>query len=159
VHIAQCKIYLKVEHNDKILAAKWNSLQKHVGQKNDDIPMKGVKKGEWYTNNEYKQNRNQASYVSKGRKFVLKQVTNGLVGEKCRKLVQFATLFHTLKHGRPMLEYEVHKDLFDFLNLEENPKMHLDRQLRLGYGLTYAWHYLGGDKICCWSSPIVVTYL
>ncbi len=23
-----------------------------------------------------------------------------------------------------MLEYEAHKDLFDFLNLEENPKMH-----------------------------------
>jgi hypothetical protein len=118
----QCKIYLKVEHKDKILATKWNSLQKHVDQKNDDLPMKGVKKGEWYTNNDYKQSRNQASYVSKGREFVLEQVTNELVGEKCRKLVQFATLFHTLKHGRPMLEYEVHKDLFDFLNLEENPK-------------------------------------
>jgi hypothetical protein len=23
-----------------------------------------------------------------------------------------------------MLEYEAHKDLFDFLNFEENPKMH-----------------------------------
>jgi hypothetical protein len=23
-----------------------------------------------------------------------------------------------------MLEYEAHKELFDFLNLEENPKMH-----------------------------------
>jgi hypothetical protein len=51
-------------------------------------------------------------------------VINGLVGEKNRKLVQFPTLFHTLKHGMLMLEYETHKDLFDFLNLEKNPKMH-----------------------------------
>jgi hypothetical protein len=47
-----------------------------------------------------------------------------LVGGKCKKLVQFATLFHTPKHGQPMFEYKVHKKLFDFLSLEENPKMH-----------------------------------
>jgi hypothetical protein len=41
-------------------------------------------------------------------------MNNGLAGEKHKALVQFATLFFTLKHGRPMLEYEVHKDLFDF---------------------------------------------
>jgi hypothetical protein len=46
------------------------------------------------------------------------------ISEKCKKLVQFATLFHALKHGRPMLEYEAHEDIFDFLNFEENPKMH-----------------------------------
>jgi hypothetical protein len=54
----------------------------------------------------------------------LQQITIGLAGEKRKKLVYFITLFHTLKHGRPMFEYEVHKELFDFLNLEENPKMH-----------------------------------
>jgi hypothetical protein len=47
-----------------------------------------------------------------------------VVGEKHKKLIKFATLFHALKHGSPMLEYEAHKELFDFLNLEENPKMH-----------------------------------
>ncbi len=86
--------------------------------------MKGVKKGEWYTNNHYKHSRNHAAYVFKGKNIILQQASNGLVGEKHRKLVQFATLFHTLKHGRPMLEYEVHKDLFDFLNFDKNPKMH-----------------------------------
>jgi len=30
------------------------------------------------------------------------QVINGLVDEKHRKLVQFVTLFHTLKHDMPM---------------------------------------------------------
>jgi hypothetical protein len=44
-------------------------------------------------------------------------MTNGLVSEKRKKLIQFATLFHTLKHGMPMHEYEAHKDLFDFFNL------------------------------------------
>jgi hypothetical protein len=51
-------------------------------------------------------------------------MTNELASEKHKKLVQFAILFHTLKHGRPMLEYEAHKDLFDHLNLEENSKMY-----------------------------------
>jgi hypothetical protein len=51
-------------------------------------------------------------------------MTNGLVGEKHKKLVQFVSMFHTLKYGMLMLEYEAQKDLFDFLNIEESPKMH-----------------------------------
>ncbi len=68
--------------------------------------------------------KNEIAYACKGRELILWHVTNGVVGEKCIKLIQFATLFHTLKHGKPMFEYEVHKELFDFLNLEENPKIH-----------------------------------
>jgi hypothetical protein len=96
---------------------------KHVNHRKADRPMKGVKKREWYTSNDYKHNINQVTYASKGRESIL-QVTNGLVGEKHKKLVQFATMFHTLKHDMLMLEYEAQKDLFDFLNLEESPKMH-----------------------------------
>jgi hypothetical protein len=33
-------------------------------------------------------------------------------------------LIHTLKNGRPTVEYETHKDLFDFLNLEKDLEMH-----------------------------------
>ncbi len=86
--------------------------------------MKRVKKGEWYVNKECKHKKIEIVYASKGKEFILQQVTNGLAGEKHKKLVQFATLFHTLKHARPMLEYEVHKDLFDHLNLEKNSKMY-----------------------------------
>ncbi len=86
--------------------------------------MKGVKKIECYVSKDCKHNKNKATYAFKGKESILQQVTNGLVGEKCKILVQFATLFYTLKHGKPMLEYEIHKDLFEFLNLEENPKMH-----------------------------------
>jgi len=78
--------------------------------------MKGVKKGEWYINNNYKHNKSETTYASKSKESVLQQVINGLANEKCRKLVQFDTLFHTLKNGRPMFEYEDHRDLFDFFN-------------------------------------------
>jgi hypothetical protein len=37
---------------------------------------------------------------------MLQQVINGVVVEKHIKLIQLATLFHTLKHGMPMLECE-----------------------------------------------------
>jgi len=60
--------------------------------------MKGVKKGEWYINNDCKHNRNQSMYASKGQESILQQVFNGLVGEKHKKLIQFATLFHTWLH-------------------------------------------------------------
>jgi hypothetical protein len=100
--------------------------------------MKGVKKGEWYIINDRKHNINQVIYASKGTKFVLR-VTNVLVGEKHRKLVQFATMFHTLKHGMLMLEYEAQKDLFDFLNLEESLKMHWTNN----YGKVMAQHMHG----------------
>jgi hypothetical protein len=47
---------------------------------------------------------------------VLQLVVNGVVGKKRRKLVQFVTLFCIMQHGKPMLEKEAHKELFDVLN-------------------------------------------
>jgi hypothetical protein len=55
---------------------------------------------------------------------VLQLVVNGVVGEKRRKLVQFVTLFCIVQHGRPMLENEAHKELFEFFELENNLKLH-----------------------------------
>jgi hypothetical protein len=104
VHSVKCKICLEVEHKDKILATKWNPLQKHTNQRKTNKPMKGMKKGEWYINNDCEHRKNQIAYASKGRKSILYQVTNGLVHERHKKLVQFATLFHTLKHGKPTFE-------------------------------------------------------
>jgi hypothetical protein len=122
VHIEKCKIFLEVEHKDKIIVAKWDPLPKQINQRKTNNPMKGMKKGEWYINNDCEHSKNQIAYVSKRRKSILYQMTNGLVHEKRKKLV--ATLFHTLKHGRPTYEYEAHKDLFEFLNFEDSPKMH-----------------------------------
>jgi hypothetical protein len=36
-----------------------------------------------------------------------------------------------------MFEYKAHKKLFDFLSLEENPKMHQGQFNRLGHGSTH----------------------
>ncbi len=74
---------------------------------------------------DYKHTRNEIVYACKDRELVLQQVGNGVVGEKYKKIIQFTTLFHILKHGKPMkFKYEAHKELFDFLNLEENSNMH-----------------------------------
>ncbi len=83
-----------------------------------------MKKGNWYTRKDCKHAKNEAAYASMGKESLLQLIVNGVVGGKCKKLVQFATLFHTLQHGKPMLEYNAHKELFDILNLENNPKMH-----------------------------------
>ncbi len=54
--------------------------------------------------------KNETTYACKGKELMLQQVANGVVG-KHKKLIQFATLFHVLKHGRPMFAYEAHKEL------------------------------------------------
>jgi hypothetical protein len=71
VHLVKYKVCSKVEHKNKLLAPKWDSLHKHIGGKKVKRNMKGVKKGEWYTNNDYKHNKNVATYACKRREFVL----------------------------------------------------------------------------------------
>jgi hypothetical protein len=54
-------------------------------------------------------------------------VVNRVVGEKCKKFIQFATLFncpHLIAWPKSIIEYEAHKELFDFFNVEENSKLH-----------------------------------
>ncbi len=46
-----------------------------------------MKKGEWYTNNDSKHNKNLVTYACKGRESVLQQVTTRLASEKRKKLV------------------------------------------------------------------------
>ena len=45
-------------------------------------------------------------------------------GDKARKIAQFATVFHMLQHGRPMLEYESMRELFTFLKMPHMSKKH-----------------------------------
>jgi hypothetical protein len=39
-------------------------------------------------------------------------------------LIQFASIFHVLNQGRPMIEFVMLKDLYDLLRLKNNPKKH-----------------------------------
>jgi hypothetical protein len=87
VHLAKYKTCLEVEHKNKLLAPEWDSLHKHISRKKAKRNRKGVKKGEWYTNNDNKQNKNVATYACKGRESILQQIVIRLTSEKCRKLV------------------------------------------------------------------------
>jgi hypothetical protein len=71
VHLVKCKVCSVVEHKDKLMAPKWDSFQKHADQRKAKRNMKGVKKGEWYTNNDCKNNKNLATYTCKGREIIL----------------------------------------------------------------------------------------
>ncbi len=83
-----------------------------------------MKKGKWYTNKDCKHARNEVAYASMDKELVLQLIANRVVGGKCKNLMPFFILFHTLQHGKPMLEYDAHKEIFDSLNLENNPKMY-----------------------------------
>jgi hypothetical protein len=69
----------------------------------------------------YTQNKNEVACRFKDRESMLQLITNGWWGET-QKLVQFATLFHFLKHGKTTLEYKAHKQLLIFLILMKSPK-------------------------------------
>jgi hypothetical protein len=45
-------------------------------------------------------------------------------GERARKKVQFATVFHVLSEGSPMIEYESLQRLLLFLEVPHCPKKH-----------------------------------
>jgi hypothetical protein len=47
-----------------------------------------------------------------------------VVGKKAWKVVQFSNMFHLFQHGRPMLEYESLRLLFEFLAMPKNNKKH-----------------------------------
>jgi hypothetical protein len=81
--------------------------------------LRKVIKGECYMAKICKHVKNETTYACKGRELMFQQVVNGVVGDKHRNFFQFAIL----KHDRPMLEYGAYKEPFDFLNLEENPKI------------------------------------
>ncbi len=87
VQLVKYKVCSKVEHKNKLLAPKWDSLHKHTSRRKAKRNMKGVKKREWCTNNDYKHDKNVVIYACKGREFVLQQITTRLASEKCRKLV------------------------------------------------------------------------
>jgi hypothetical protein len=53
VHRMKCKICLEVEHKNKLLALKWDSLQKHVSK-----TKVRSKKIEWYISKNCKHSKN-----------------------------------------------------------------------------------------------------
>jgi len=56
-----------------------------------------------------------------------------------------------------MFEYKTQKDLFEFLNLEENPKCIVQILLTKLLHMQYCMALFGHHKIYCWSSQLFVT--
>jgi hypothetical protein len=52
------------------------------------------------------------------------QVQLGFKGDRARKINQFATIFHLLQNGCPMLEYKSLKQLFTFSKMPNLSKKH-----------------------------------
>jgi hypothetical protein len=114
-----------MEGKNKLLLPKWDFFYKHVGHriffKNIGI---NVKKGDWYYSKDSMHSKNYKLFVSRNHESIASQVAKGVVGEKGRKVVQFATMLHLLQQGHPMLEYEALKHLFQFLQMLENNNKH-----------------------------------
>jgi hypothetical protein len=89
-----------------------------------DLPKKDLKKGQtyWETNNKHV--KNMALFASRKPQSVLELVNNTMVGENRQKLVQFSTLFHVLKRGRPMVEFEQLRELLQHLQTWHMPHKH-----------------------------------
>jgi hypothetical protein len=66
---------------------------------------------ESYINNDNQHQKDERAYASQGPNSITELVVNGRKARK--KIIQFVAIFHLLKHGRPMTEFEHMKDLFD----------------------------------------------
>ncbi len=74
-----------------------------------------MKNREFYYSQNCKHAKNDKLHAFRNGQTLVAQLGNGDAGEKGIKVVQFATIFHLLQLGCPMLEYEVIKSLYEFL--------------------------------------------
>lgn len=125
LHSVKCKICIEVERKDKILVGKWDSLCKHICWQKDEKNIRtNVKKGELYYSQNSKHAKNHKLLASHSGQNIATQLGNGDAREKGIKVVQFATIFHLLQQGCPMLEYEAIKPLYEFLVVPTTNKKH-----------------------------------
>ncbi|KAG0574823.1 hypothetical protein KC19_VG294800 [Ceratodon purpureus] len=110
----------------KLLAPKLDTILKHAGRRKakKDLPHLGVKEGEFYVSENCKHAANTRLYRTRSKDSVELLVVKGMRGERARKKIQFAVIFHLLSQGRPMLEYEASHSLFKYLLVPGLPKLH-----------------------------------
>ncbi len=80
--------------------------------------------GESYMNNDTQHQKNEKAYASRGPDSIVELVVNGRKAEKKKQIGQFVAIFHLLKHGRPMTDFEHMRYLFNFLKVNHMPKKH-----------------------------------
>jgi len=68
--------------------------------------------------------KNEATYVSMNHPYALQYVQGGSDQSNKKKVIQFTLIFMLFSKGKPMVNYEDFKPLYDFLKLKKNPKKH-----------------------------------
>lgn len=102
--VVRCKICSKVNGADKILAAKDDNLAKHQGWKKALRDLRnGTKKDTYYWDKNSKHCHAERIYAGMTIDNIATLVANGI---QKRKEIQFVVIFHLLRFGRPMVEYE-----------------------------------------------------
>jgi hypothetical protein len=111
---------------------------------------------ESYINNGRKHLRNERAYVSWSSNFIAKLVVNGRKAKKWKTCVQFVAIFHLLKNGKPMTNFEHMKNMFHFLKVHHLLNLYLfifllgwfPRTRNLSIRSNFAWRTIIFFRIC-----------
>jgi hypothetical protein len=126
LHMVKCRTYTTVDGREKLLAPKLDTLLKYEGRRRaaENMSAKGLKKGEVYVLKSCRHQHNSAIFAARKPNSILKQVNLFGTLERKKKKVQFASLFHILSQGRPLVYYESLERLYEFLDVPNLPRMH-----------------------------------
>jgi hypothetical protein len=126
LHMVRCRTCTSVDGREKLLAPKLDTLLKHEGRRRatENMVAKGLKKGEVYVLKSCRHQQNLAICVARKPTSVLRHVNIFGSLERKKKKVQFASLFHILSQGRPLVHYESLLQLYQYIDVPNLPRMH-----------------------------------
>jgi hypothetical protein len=122
--MVKCWVCYKIEGRDKLLVLKLDFFIKHLGMRKCTIARPKIIVGQYFicpTNSHVK---NDKLSIAKGLDIVDVQLENGGKVERKKKYIQFVAIWHLLKQGCPMKDFERLKGLFKFLKVENCPCKH-----------------------------------
>lgn len=122
--MVKCRVCFKIEVKDKLLVLKLDSLIKHSRMQKCTIARPKVVVGKYSicpTNSHVK---NEKLFATRGLDTIDVQLENGGKVERKKKYIQFVAIWHFLKQGHPMIDFERLKALFKFLKVENCPCKH-----------------------------------
>jgi hypothetical protein len=126
----RCKVCTFVERRDKLLVAKIDSLWKHAGRRKALCDSAKLKKGEYYYLEQNQHIKNKQIYYARTGESILDKVAVGFTQERKKRMVQFRTMFHLLKLGRPMRDYSACQELYNALNVPHQLHKHWSEPAR-----------------------------
>jgi len=80
--------------------------------------------GDHCINNDSQHQRNVRVHANQALDFIVELVVHGRKAKNKIKIVHFVAIFHLLEHGRPMIDFEHMRGLFDFLKVHHTPRKH-----------------------------------